>query len=33
LALGVAALDAVDIPGDARDGLVALGEFMVNREA
>jgi geranylgeranyl diphosphate synthase type I len=33
LALGVAALDAVDLPGDARDGLVALGEFMVNREA
>jgi geranylgeranyl diphosphate synthase type I len=33
LALGVAALDAVDIPGDSRDGLVALGEFMVNREA
>jgi geranylgeranyl diphosphate synthase, type I len=31
--LGVKALDAVDIPGPARDGLVALGEFMVNREA
>jgi geranylgeranyl diphosphate synthase, type I len=33
LALALRALDAVDMPDQARDGLVALGEFIVSREA
>ena len=33
LDLGVKALDAVGVPGPAREGLVALGRFIVNREA
>jgi geranylgeranyl diphosphate synthase type I len=33
LALGLSALDAVGLPDRAREGLVALGEFIVSREA
>jgi hypothetical protein len=33
LALGLSALDAGGLPDRAREGLVALGEFIVSREA
>jgi geranylgeranyl diphosphate synthase type I len=33
LALALRALDEVEMPDQARDGLVALGEFIVSREA